>query len=52
MTILTIILTIILGVFLLSVGLKTKKNWLVVISIVLFLVALSQLLILFLMAFH
>ena len=49
---LTIITIIILGIFMLSFGLKSKRKWLVGISIISILVAMSQVIILLSMLFH
>ncbi|NQS77018.1 MAG: hypothetical protein HQP61_11425 [Peptococcaceae bacterium] len=52
MTILGITITTICGTLMFVSGLKTKKKWMVIASAPLILVALSQIAILFLMAFH
>ncbi len=52
-SILGILITAILGMFMLAKGLETQKKWLLVLSVPLILIALSQIAILFLMAlFH
>jgi len=52
MTILSITITTIYGTLMLLNGLKTKRKWVVIASTPLILVALSQIIILFLMAPH
>lgn len=52
MSILAIMGTLIIGILMLIIGKETKNKWLKVISIILLVIALSQLGLLFLMTFH
>ena len=52
MSILSIVAMLILGIFMIDLGLKTKRKWLVAIAIILILLVMSQVIILFSMMFH
>ena len=52
MTILGILLTLIIGILMFIIGIKTKKKWLMVISIIPLIIVLSQIVMLILMAFN
>lgn len=52
MSILAIMITLVLGIIMLVIGKETKNKWLMAISIIPLVIALSQLVFLLLMPFH